>query len=51
MRLDDPEALVSAYAARWMGFLLFADGPRVLMIGLAVARWPIFAIAICPRRA
>lgn len=35
MRLDDPEALVSAYTRKMMGFLLFRRRPRdVLMIGL-----------------
>jgi spermidine synthase len=35
MRLDDPEALVSAYTRKMMGFLLFRARPqRILMIGL-----------------
>jgi spermidine synthase len=35
MRLDDPEALVSAYTRKMMGFLLFRSRPRrILMIGL-----------------
>lgn len=35
MRLDDPEALVSTYTRKMMGFLLFRSRPRrMLMIGL-----------------
>ncbi len=35
MRLDDPDALVSAYTRKMMGFLLFRSRPRrILMIGL-----------------
>ena len=35
MRLDEPEILVSAYTRKMMGFLLFRDRPReVVMIGL-----------------
>lgn len=35
MRLDDPEALVSAYTRKMMGFLLFRSRPhRILVIGL-----------------
>ena len=35
MRLDDPEALVSEYTRKMMGFLLFRARPqRILMIGL-----------------
>jgi hypothetical protein len=34
MRLDEPETLVSAYTRKMMGFLLFRDRPReVVMIG------------------
>lgn len=35
MRLDDPETLVNAYTRKMMGFLLFRNRPReVVMIGL-----------------
>ncbi len=35
MRLDDPDALVTAYARKMMAFLLFNRSPRhILMIGL-----------------
>ena len=35
MLLDDPETLVAAYTRKMMGFLLFRDRPReVVMIGL-----------------
>jgi spermidine synthase len=35
MRLDDPDALITAYARKMMAFLLFRPAPRhILMIGL-----------------